>query len=130
MFFFPESDIASMSTWGLAAAVDVGTSFEIGLAYSRASVSFLGIELMSVSLVDAYLGTDLSRDKAYGLFLHLGASYLQANALGEGLGGVLGLVGVGFRMSPISSLDLFGQYTGRFKYGLLSTFEAGAYFRF
>lgn len=130
MLLFPDSDLPSFATFGVTGGAYIRSGVEIGLAYSRAGISFFGLELMSINLFDAFVSIDLSPAKRFGVLLRLGGSYLQANALGEGVGGLLLLAGVGFRISPIEMMDLFAQYNARFKYGLISTFEAGIRFRF
>jgi len=130
MLIFSGTDIPSFTTFGINGGGYVRPGVEIGLAYSRAGISFLGIELMSINLFDGFVGVDLSPANRFGVLLRLGGSYLQANALGEGVGGMTALAGLGLRISPIDMMDIFAQYTARFRSGLLSTIEAGIKFRF
>jgi len=86
MLFFSDSDLPSFATFGIAGGAYISPGVEIGLAYSRAGISFFGIELMSINLFDAFVSVDLSPAERFGILLRLGGSYLQVNALGEGIG--------------------------------------------
>jgi len=130
MLFFSDSDLPSFATFGIAGGAYISPGVEIGLAYSRAGISFFGIELMSINLFDAFVSVDLSPAERFGILLRLGGSYLQVNALGEGIGGMVALAGLGLRISPIDMMDVFAQYSARFKNGLISTIEAGIRVRF
>ena len=123
-------DIPSMTTFGVSGGAYIRPGVEIGLAYNHAGMSLLGIELASIDLIDGFLSVDISPKKRFGLLVRLGGSYLRSNVLGEGIGGFLLLAGLGARIAPIDMLELFAQYTARFKYGLLNAVEAGIRIRF
>lgn len=130
MLFFGDTDLPSFTTFGVSGGAYLRPGVEIGIAYSRAGISFLGIELMSINLFDVYLGADLSPAERFGILLRLGGCYLQANALGEGIGGLVVLAGAGLRISPIEMVDIFALYNARFRNDLLNSIEAGIRVRF
>lgn len=130
MLFFGDTDLPSFTTFGVSGGAYLRPGVEIGIAYSRAGISFLGIELMSINLFDVYLGADLSPAERFGILLRLGGCYLQANALGEGIGGLVVLAGAGLRLSPIEMVDIFALYNARFRNDLLNSIEAGIRVRF
>ena len=85
MLLFSDSTIPSLTIFGITGGAYIRPGMVIGLAYSHAGISFLSIELISINFFDAFVSVDLSPAKQFGMLLRLGGSYLQANALGEGL---------------------------------------------
>jgi len=130
IIMLPDASLSSLTTFGISGGTFVLPGVEIGLAFSRAGISFLGVELASISLLDGFACVDLMPAQRFGVLLRLGGTYILAEALGEGAGGFAALVGLGLRISPIDMLDLVAQCNVRLRNGLMGTVEAGIRVRF
>jgi hypothetical protein len=130
MIILPDASLSSLTTFGIRGGAFVTPRIEVGMAFSRAGISFLGVQLASINLFDGFASVDLMPTRQFGVLLRLGGSYILAEALGEGAGGFALLAGFGLRISPLDMIDFVAQYNARLRNGLLSTIEAGIRIRF
>jgi hypothetical protein len=119
-------DAGSMATVGGAFGVSISDSVEFRISYWRASMSFLGITIMSIDVFDAALVLDLAPSSPVGIYVFGGGAYLLAGVLGEGIGGAAITAGLGLRAEPTESVKIYVEYRPLIKYDILHVVQVGA----